>query len=116
LHSFQYNHSNLWKGERVDFADADYAVDPDSGIIYLEMGLPRGRRNIKINVTAGYNANSCPPDLKLACFALISEIRTQSMTAGISAESVDGASLTYSKNEMQLSTKALLSKYMSYDF
>lgn len=116
LHSFQYNENNLWNGSRVDFSASDYALDPDSGIIYLETTLPRGRRNIKVNITAGYDENTAPQDLKLACFALINEIRTQSASAGIAAESVDGASLTYNKQAMQPSTAALLAKYMSYDF
>lgn len=77
-------------------AASDYRRDMKRGILHFG-GLDRGVQNIRVIYTAGYaDSDAVPWDLKLGIIEAVSKEFDRRKSQGVSAESVGGASVTWS--------------------
>jgi hypothetical protein len=107
LHCLDTDYAYL---EIPDEPEDDYEVFPDKGKLYLSGGFPTGRRNIRVEYTAGWS--TLPDDLKLAVKILVKNIYQK---RGEETWGIDSYSLGYIKAQFEKDipkeVKSILQKY-----
>lgn len=93
----------------------DYNLYSTQGKIVLKSVTDSslGEFGYKVSYKAGFKVADVPDDIKLACMKLASAILNKRKAEGLSAESLEGQSVTFA-NSMSDEIKGLLNKYKSF--
>lgn len=109
--------------ERTDVGEEGYYIqNADWGILYNDDLWSRGRGNVQVTYTAGYDASSMPAGLKLAAYKIAAYMRNTGKRTGIRSESLGSYSYSLSAESNSLNNvipdilaNLLLSRYRKRD-
>jgi len=89
-------------GEDTLVDSADYAVDPDSGILKFDYDTEDHFRSIKVIYTGGYESDAIPDDLKLALVEMVvlSMKEGEGGELGVSSRSLPDGSVNFLKHDV----------------
>ncbi len=98
-----------------------YLLYAGAGYIHFYAQLPEIPQGLRINYTAGFLIDftqefdsahhTLPEDLTLACNMLVARLKNKAKSQGISQETTEGQSISYSMTDMGDEIKSIISKY-----
>lgn len=102
--------------------DADtYLLYASRGYIHFYGELPEVKQGFQISYTAGYLIDftqefdplfhTLPQDVTLAATMIVAELKNKSTAAGVSQETTEGQSVSYSSSDFPSLAKSILSRY-----
>lgn len=79
-------------------ASSQFVLKDDTGEVFFDFCLPRGRKNIKVVYRGGYASNAIPTDLDHACKKLVAKEYLKRSSQGVTSEHVGEAGVNWNEN------------------
>ncbi len=104
----------------VTYNADSYLLYAGAGYLHFYAQLPEIHQGLRITYTAGFlidfaneftSTHTLPEDLTLACNMLVARLKNRAKSHGISQETTEGQSISYSLNDMDTEIKGIISKY-----
>jgi len=101
IESIKVDHERKW-GSDIQAVSLDhYSLDPETGMIYLDIALSKGRRNIQVKYTAGYDPDELPASITQVMIRQACHWYRQAKSASYNTTSLsqpDGGSVSHALN------------------